>query len=169
MAIFLIYFVLFSSWLGHYRSITHWPYSIGFLGNARFIISLFIIYVYYYAFALFKTENVKYSEGLFYYIFPVIFGAYFFYDIIKNLEYKDRSQKEKKDLIYRGAITLVFLIFFILASIGYYYLAGVEVFGLLELGEVIIWKPVFIVLFFIMIILYRFKKRHIKSKQRFKV
>lgn len=165
----MIYYIVFSSWLGHYRSITHWPYSIGKLGNIRFIISIFIIYVYYYAFDLFHTSDGIYSEGLFYYIFPVIFGAYFVYDIIKNLEYKEKSKKEKKDLIYRAAITFVFLIFFIVSAFGYYYLAIIEIWGNLELGNFVIWKPVFIGLFFLMIILYRFKKRHIKAKQRFKV
>ena len=145
-----------------------WPYSIGKLGNIRFIVSLIILYIYYHAFDLFNTSTGLYSEGLFYYVFPAIFGGYLVYDIIKNKEYLGKSKEEKKDLIYRAAITLVFFLFFLITVPAYYYLAVVKIWGSCQLGIYDICKPVFIGLFLFVVILYRIKKIHKKTKKRFK-
>jgi hypothetical protein len=158
----LIYYVVFSSWLGHYRPQSHWPYSIGLLGKFRFVISLSILYIYYHAFYLFANN----SNGLFYYVFPLIFVAYFAYDTVKNIEYKDDTENGV-DLINRLLITLLFLAFFIIASYTFYLFTTDDVPPILDVGDLDSWKIEFLTIFAVLIGVYRIKKRRIKSELRF--
>jgi len=161
-ALVLIYYVIFSSWLGHYRSQTHWPYSIGLLGKVRFVISVSILYIYYHAFYLFANN----SNGLFYYVFPLIFLAYLAYDTVKNIEYKDDSEGGV-DLINRLLITLLFLAFFISASYIFYLFITDNIPPVLNVGVLDSWKIEFLLIFSVLMGVYRYKKRRIKSELRF--
>jgi hypothetical protein len=161
-SLLLIYYVVFSSWLGHYRSLTHWPYSTGGLGKARFVTSLTILYIYYHA--LFLLENN--SNGLYYYIFPLIFATYLIYDIIKNLEYRDEVI-EGQDLGYRLMITLLFLGFFTVASIWFYNIQIMNLSPLIPVDTLNSWKLEFLTVFSILIASYRLIKRRITTTQRF--
>lgn len=161
-SLFLIYYIIFSSWLGHYRSITHWPYSTGFLGKARFVTSLFILYIYYHALFLFENN----LNGIFYYTFPLIFGAYLIYDMFKNREYKD-DLEEKGDLRYRLLITAVFLGLFIIPSSWFYNMTVLKISPLLPVNDSDSWKIEYLIIFSALIGGYRFIKRRITTIQRF--
>jgi hypothetical protein len=156
----LLYYVVFSSWLGHFRSQSHWPYSTGFWGKARFVISLSILYIYYHAFYLFENN----SNGFFYYIFPFIFIVYFAYDVVKNIEFR---KEIGVDLVNRLLVTLLFLSFFIMASYSCYLFIKNEVPPILNVGVSDSWKIEFLIIFSVMIGYYRFKKRRITSELRF--
>ena len=161
-SLLLIYYVVFSSWLGHYRSLTHWPYSAGGLGKARFVTSLSILYIYYHALFLFENN----PNGIYYYIFPLIFGAYLIYDIIKNLEYRD-DMEERGDLNYRLWITVLFLIFLTSASLWFYNFDQMNLAPLIPVNSADSWKIEFLIVFSILIATYRLRKRRITTTQRF--
>ena len=167
LSLILIYFIVFSSWLGHYRSITHWPYTTGQFGIGRFITSIFIVFIYYYTFNIFNDSISDRRDEFFMFSFPIIFGAYLLYDSIKNREYSDISRREKKDLSYRLAITLVFLIIFIILAILFYLITDEKFFEYSSVVDSEVWKIVFLILLGLTIFAYRYKKRAFKSGQRF--
>jgi membrane-anchored protein YejM (alkaline phosphatase superfamily) len=126
LALILIYFVIFTSWIGHYRSITHWPYSSDKVGITRFIVSLFALYLYYHSVNLLAEVNRQYYDDTLLYILPSIFGIYLVYDGLKNWEYRKEAKAKKKDIIYRTIITAVFLGGFIGSAVVYYFLIVTE-------------------------------------------
>jgi hypothetical protein len=113
-ALLFAYFVVITSWIGHYKSSARWKYGENKSGILRFTVSIFILYLYYYLVILVNTltklETKEHYEATFVYVLPAIFISYLLYDIIKNREHRhERGKKEKEDRRYRLMITVLFL------------------------------------------------------------
>ena len=166
-ALVLIYFIIFTSWIGHYRSTRHWPYSTAKTGITRFIVSLSLLYLYYQSVNLLAGVNRQHYDDTLLYVLPAIFSGYVVYDVLKYLEYRNTAKRERKDIGYRLIITAVFFGSFLGLSAFYYHLAIVGSIIPLETGSIIVLRPLFIAIAVVLVIVYRYKKWHIKGKKRF--
>lgn len=125
----------------------HWPYSVGTLGIVRFILSILILFVYYYTFNLFSEPTDIKRNDFFIYPLPIAFFAYLVYDDVKNKEYGKASKKERAEMEYRLSITMLFLIISIALAIFYYSINVAKFFETYSLPESEIWRFVFLILF----------------------
>lgn len=161
--------MIFTSWIGHYRSITHWPYSSDKVGITRFIVSLFALYLYYHSVNLLAEVNIQYYDDTLLYILPSIFGIYLVYDGLKNWEYRKEAKSKKKDIVYRTIITAVFLGGFIGSALVYYFLTVTESFMPIDNETMLLIRPLFITISIILVAVYRFKKWHITRERAFEL
>ena len=151
----LAYFVIISGWLGHFNSIKRNPHK-GRLGNARFVIDLWIVFLAFYLLSLTDKENVESYADTFILVLPIIFGSYFVWDIIKYFEYNSDPESEKKYMNRRTKITSVFLGIFILQSFLYQH--AISNLQNLNWDGIIAWDPVFISTSIASIFVYRLVK-----------
>lgn len=119
-ALFLAYFITIIGWIGYHKSIMNRPH-IGRLGNMRFSVDLFIVFLVYYLIRLASpTSKVPYYDT-FIWLIPVLFSTYLVWDTIKFFEYRNQSD-EKRVEPKRLGITALFLGVVILSGLAYYLL-----------------------------------------------
>ncbi|MGD9534836.1 MAG: hypothetical protein AB7V56_13845 [Candidatus Nitrosocosmicus sp.] len=154
LVLFLGYSLLVSSWIGYYLSIRKHSHK-GKLGFFRFIIDIFVVYIFYYLIYLSKValdpNNRQYLDDVFL-ILPLIYGVYLVWDIIKYYEHKKKSQSkiERTDKISRIGITIDYLLIFVIISIFYY---AIPVSDHLEIKQ-----SIFVIAAIIFIMKYRYAK-----------
>jgi hypothetical protein len=157
----LAYFFIISSWIGYFISITKHPHNTKTkLGTARFATDLFILYLFYYLVSL--IPNNKYHSDIFVWAFPIIFGTFLFWDILKYLEYRKDTKKEKEDRRNRLVITAIFLAVFLVQA--YIYVQMISMSASLKYDGNVVWNTVFTVTSFISVAVYRFRKAKYMKK-----
>lgn len=162
LGIILAYFVVISGWIGYHRSISCREHF-GILGLLRFIIDFFTLFFVFYLIRI-SVPNSQDEYGMtFVWVIPAMFTLYSIWDIIKMFEYRNQG-----DLLVnpsRVQLTWVFCIIFFILALIYSLLLGQYA----EL-KITFWEKkssidiVFIVICFILISLYRWKKRSLKDK-----
>jgi hypothetical protein len=167
----LAYFFIISGWINYFKSISTNPHTPNWIGTTRFAVDLFIIYLYYYLISI--IPKPKYHESIFVFVFPVIYGAFFLWDILRFVEYKRQGRADEKKgrrtRLYTTGLTLGAIL---IQAIVYQYLARI---GFLMYQGVLVWDIVFIITSFGIIIFYRWitserrkrrKGKRVKSKNR---
>jgi hypothetical protein len=117
-ALFLAYFITVFGWITYHKSITYRPH-IGRLGNARYTVDLFILFLTYYILRLANPDGKAPYGQTFTIFIPLLFLVYTIWDAIKLFEYRS---KDKMILVNKKGFmtTLLYGVFFIL--LGYVYL-----------------------------------------------
>jgi hypothetical protein len=79
VAVFFVYMLLISGWIGYTRSISERPHTSSPLGNLRFILDIMIVFMVFYLTALVRPQTFRdnFSE-IFWWVLPVIFTLYVF-------------------------------------------------------------------------------------------
>ena len=111
------YFFIITSWIGYHRSVTSYPHR-GKVGNVRFAVDLFIVFLSYYLVNLVSVHSNEELEPLanysdtFVWIMPAIFLAFIVWDILKYIEYWDQRETRKlrmKRMLYSLIVGLIFI------------------------------------------------------------
>ena len=156
LTLILAYFFILTSWVGYFRSITLNPHTDTKLGMSRFIVDLFIVFLYFY-FLSQVPGGMKHGE-IFVWTLPTIFGTFLLWDFLRYLEYR-RIKKEprrahatrKNRLIRTGSALAVFL------TMSYLYEFGISMVQLTINDGVSVWNTPFILASLIIVFLYRWK------------
>lgn len=110
--ILLVYALVVTSWVGYHRSAKAYP----ILHPLRFLLDIFLLFMYYFAFASAG------DFGLVMHIFVIVFIAYTLWDLMRLLEYWNRSRpgtKEREELTKRVGVSALFAAAFWLVSYLY--------------------------------------------------
>lgn len=162
LTLILVYFFVVTSWIGYFKSITHRPHSENKYGLTRFGLDLFLIYQFYYMVNL--IPNKSYHGDIFVWSFPAIFVTFLVWDIVKYYEFKKESKLERVNRKNRLVVTLLTLVPFVGVAVTYYYLIPIHP---LIYNTNNVWNIIFIVISFVIIFAYRWKKwNHPKRKNR---
>lgn len=151
----LIYFIIVTGWIGYHRSISAHPH-IGLLGNARYGLDLLILFIVYYLLVVANPYGkIPYNE-IFVWIIPFLFLLYVIWDGIKFFEYRQKGVRYALD-INRFIITLVVAMVTLVLSLIYIQVINSNAYSTANTKTSFdIW---FILLYFLVIGLYRFAKR----------
>jgi hypothetical protein len=174
VAVFFVYMLLISGWIGYTRSISERPHRSSPLGNIRFILDIIIVFIVFYLTALLRPETFhnNFSE-VFWWILPVLFTLYVFWDFVKLYEYKEISSDEEENKIEfeinktRFWKTFYFFIAILVLALVFY----------LHITQIVIINPsltnydrmyfFFIVLSSVIILLFRLVKWGIPRKMTY--
>lgn len=155
-ALFLVYTIVITGWVGWTKSITKNPHSPNALGNFRFVTDLFILFLFYYLINLTDPDKfVQYGET-FTWVFPLIFGTYIIWDLLKYFEYKSDIPQEVKKRKHRLKVTICFFFPFLIQALVYVYVIQTQPFLKWDTSNA--WDIVFMSSSFALTIAYRWKK-----------
>lgn len=155
--ILFVYTVLISGWIGYTKSVSVRPHIEGYLGNLRFIMDLFIVFVTFYIVNL--TSSLEIFKNNFYetfmYLLPILFSLYLVWDIIKLFEYRKifTGQKQLDETLInfnRLSITAYFLAVVLIQDAIFIY-----IFMSKNESHVLALYFLFIISSFIIILFYR--------------
>lgn len=191
-ALVLAYTVFVSSWIGYARSISKHGYREGVFGTMRFLMDLFVVFMYYNLInlldprdALDTTHHYNYDQT--FVLLPIIFIAYLVWDLLKYTDQASKDKDESLAHVRRISITVYYLTFFVVLSYSYFkipvFVFSNAVYNKLSLIDFINWKTelshqndywynfIFIVIAIVLIVLYRADKwkdtyRRAKRKPR---
>jgi hypothetical protein len=135
----LVYFFIITSWIGYFQSIIRKPHTETKIGTARFGTDLFILYIFYYILNL--VPDKRNHGDFFIWAFPLIFGTFLLWDILKYFEYRRVVKEKHEDRRNRVVITAVF--FGVVIAQSYLYENVVRTLGLTYNGTPI-WNIIFI-------------------------
>jgi hypothetical protein len=154
------YFFIIAGWLNYFKVSVVSPHSESGLGTARFVVDLFIIYLYYYLLKIIPGQT--HHGQIFVWIFPFIFGSFLLWDILRFYEYqKNVELDEKQGMKGRVLLTLATLIVVVVEAI-FYTLPR----GSLLYENVSVWNFLFIAWSFGIVLFYRWTTR---SERRTKI
>jgi hypothetical protein len=105
VALFFIYFVLISGWIGYTRSISKRPLTDNRWGTLRFVFDILIILATFYLTVLAdpKIFKTNFSEA-FIGVLPAISVLYLFWELIRYKEYSKAGVKGKDEVYYYDSI-----------------------------------------------------------------
>jgi amino acid transporter len=95
--LFLAYFIVVTSWIGYFKSISDKKHKENIKGISRFGLDLFIVFIFYYLVSLTDPKNNGYYQDIFIFIVPFLYGIYAFWNTIKYYEYKSSLRTVCKD------------------------------------------------------------------------
>lgn len=171
LALILVYFFIISSWIAYFISITLNPHTESKLGIGRFVVDLFIIFVYY--FLVIQIPDKSQHRYIFVGMIPIIFGAFLTWDILRYFEYKKvkketkQAHADRKKRLFDTVIT--FIIFLVIA----YFYNNVIPIDKIIYDKYSVGNIVFIIITLIVVCFYRKnmvnKKmhRHVVSKSSY--
>lgn len=158
-AVLLNYIVVISGWIGYTISISKREHSENWMGTARFIVDLLIVFLVFYLITLTDLEKTKEFVPVFktyIWLFTIIFIAYIIWDMIKFAEYRnarggkkvglDRTRKTAYHVV--PLLTLALLYTWVIPSYQ----------DMLRWGETSIWEMLFVFFVIVLILSYRKSK-----------
>ena len=159
-----VYVFIITSWIGYFLSISKNVHTQTKLGTLRFALDLFTLYQFYYLLKL--ASNIEYHGHIFTWLLPTIFVTFLVWDIVKYIEFKHESKKEKDERFNRTLITVVALAFLAVQSVLYSFV--IPNISPLNYDGNNVWNIVFIITSTIIVTLYRWRKRRtFKLKRKY--
>lgn len=123
-ALFFIYFIIISGWIGYARSVSRRPHTDTTWGTLRFVIDILIILTIFYLSGL--AEPVDFQAHFmetFMWVIPALFFLYTIWDSVRyveyssnNIKYADAAEKQSEQKILTGRLKTT--IFFFLITIS---------------------------------------------------
>ena len=150
------YILIVSSWIGYSRSTSIRPYKDTGWGIARFVFDILILFEYFYLLQIIKTEHIH----SFAVVVVVIFFTYMLSDSIKILEHSTRVRVRIKR---RSKATTRLFVLGSLVALAYYLGWYAEI--AVDVG--ISAHVLTVIMFTILVIVYRRAKWNLKQRRSF--
>lgn len=94
LALVFTFLTILSSWLYYFKAISIDKHTETKIGLFRFLLDLFIVYLYYYLIS--QASDTQYHKDIFVYTIPVIFACYLLWDFLRFIEYKKVTKEPKR-------------------------------------------------------------------------
>jgi hypothetical protein len=118
LLLILAYTFIIAGWLNYFRASVASPHTETRFGAARFVIDLFIIYLYYYLLKVIPTQNLH--GQVFVWILPIISGSFLLWDVLRYYEYQRRIKPDQRHGI-RGRILLTATMLGVIVTAAVFY------------------------------------------------